>query len=33
MLTGVATREDTERFPYRPSRICDSVADLIEELG
>jgi NagD protein len=33
VLTGVATRADTERFPYRPSRICDSVADLIDELG
>jgi len=28
VLTGVATREAAERFPYRPSRIVDSVADL-----
>jgi NagD protein len=33
VLTGVATREMTERFPYRPSRIVDSVADLVDELG
>lgn len=30
VLTGVATRETTERFPYRPLRIVDSVADLVE---
>jgi hypothetical protein len=23
----------TDRFPYRPSRIVDSVADLVDELG
>jgi NagD protein len=33
VLTGVTTRADAERHPYRPSRIVDSVADLIEELG
>ena len=33
VLTGVSTREETERFPYRPSRIVDSIADLIDELG
>jgi NagD protein len=33
VLTGVTTREDAERHPYRPSRIVDSVADLIDELG
>ena len=32
VLTGVATREQAERFPYRPSRIVDSVADLVDEL-
>ena len=25
-------REEAERFPYRPSRIVDSVADLVDEL-
>ncbi|HEY6779766.1 MAG TPA: HAD-IIA family hydrolase [Thermoleophilaceae bacterium] len=33
VLTGVATREDVERYPYRPSRILDSVADLVAEIG
>jgi NagD protein len=33
VLTGVtATREEAERHPFRPSRIVDSVADLIDEL-
>src|SRR4051812_35976182 len=33
VLTGVTTREAAERHPYRPSRIVDSIADLIDELG
>src|SRR4051794_22484690 len=33
VLTGVTTREDAERHPYRPSRIVDSIADLIDDLG
>ncbi len=33
VLTGVTGREEAERFPYRPSRILDSVADLAAELG
>jgi len=33
VLTGVTRREDTERFSYRASRIVDSVADLVGELG
>ncbi len=28
VLTGVTTREMAERFPYRPTRIVNSVADL-----
>jgi NagD protein len=32
VLTGVTTREQEERFPYRPSRIVESVADLIDEV-
>jgi NagD protein len=32
VLSGVTTREEAERFPYRPSRIVDSVADLIDGL-
>src|SRR3954453_13379062 len=32
VLSGVTTREVADRFPYRPSRIVDSVADLIDPL-
>ena len=32
VLTGVTTREETELFPYRPSRIVESVAELIPEI-
>ena len=32
-LSGVTTRDEAERFPYRPARIVDSVADIVEELG
>jgi NagD protein len=30
VLTGVTSREQAERFPFRPSRILDSVADLVQ---
>ena len=33
VLTGVTTEAETERFPYRPSRILESVAELAGELG
>jgi NagD protein len=33
VLTGVTERDATERYPYRPSRIVDSIADLVDELG
>ena len=33
VLTGVTTREMAERFSYRASRIVDSVAELVDELG
>src|SRR5256885_6620962 len=33
VLTGVTVREETELFPYRPSRIVESVAELIDEIG
>jgi len=33
VLTGLTTREQAERHPYRASRIVESVADLIDELG
>jgi 5'-nucleotidase len=32
VLTGITSRADAERFPYRPSRIVDSIADLVDEL-
>jgi NagD protein len=33
VLSGVTTRAEAERFPYRASRIVDSVADIVDELG
>jgi NagD protein len=32
VLTGVTSAESAERHPYRPSRVVDSIADLIDEL-
>jgi len=32
VLTGIATRGDIGRYPYRPSRILESIADLIDEV-
>ena len=29
VLTGITTRDMAERFPYRPSQIVDSIADLL----
>ena len=31
VLTGVTGRGDTERYPFRPSRIVDSIADLVPD--
>ncbi|MFZ0043806.1 MAG: HAD-IIA family hydrolase [Solirubrobacteraceae bacterium] len=33
VLTGMTTRDDAERHPYRASRIVDSIADLLPEVG
>jgi 5'-nucleotidase len=33
VLSGLTAAEDAERYPYRASRIVDSVADLIDALG
>jgi NagD protein len=33
VLTGVTGREDSERYPFRPSRIVESIADLVPTLG
>ncbi|MFF7636635.1 HAD-IIA family hydrolase [Kitasatospora sp. NPDC008050] len=30
VLTGLTAAEDVERFPYRPTRVVKSIADLIE---
>jgi NagD protein len=32
VLTGVTPRADIERHPYRPSRVIDSIAELVGEL-
>ena len=32
VLTGVTTRPMIDRFPFRPSRIVDSIADLVPEI-
>jgi NagD protein len=33
VLTGSTRREQAEMFPYRPSRIVESIADLVDELA
>ncbi|HEX6712510.1 MAG TPA: HAD-IIA family hydrolase [Thermoleophilaceae bacterium] len=33
VLTGVTTQGETELFPYRPSRIVESVAELVPEVA
>src|SRR5882672_7576098 len=33
VLTGSTQRDEAERFPFRPSRIVDSIADLLSEIG
>jgi NagD protein len=33
VLTGITTREEAQRFPFLPSRIVDSVADLVDDIG
>jgi NagD protein len=33
VLTGSTRRDEAERFPYKPSRIVESIADLLEEIG
>ncbi len=33
VLSGVTTPEMADRFPFRPSSIVDSVADLVDELS
>jgi len=33
VLTGLTSREEAEAYPYRASRIVDSVANLVEEVA
>ena len=33
VLTGSTGQEEIDRFPYRPSRVVDSVADLVDLIG
>jgi NagD protein len=33
VLTGSTQAEDVERFPYRPTRVADSIADVVELVG
>jgi NagD protein len=32
VLSGISTRSEVDRFPYRPSRVVASIADLIDEV-
>jgi 5'-nucleotidase len=33
VLTGITSREEAERFPFLPSRIVDSVTDLVDGIA
>jgi len=33
VLSGVTSESDIDRFPYRPGRIVNSVADLVDEFA
>jgi NagD protein len=32
VLTGISGRGDIDRYPYRPSRVVDSIADLVDDV-
>lgn len=32
VLTGLTTRDEIEKYPFRPSRIVDSIADLVDRV-
>ncbi len=32
VLTGISSRAEVERYPYRPSRVVESIADLIDDV-
>jgi NagD protein len=33
VLSGITSREEAQRFPFLPTRIVDSVADLVDDIG
>jgi NagD protein len=33
VLTGITAEEDVDRFPFRPSRIVSSIAELVDEVA
>jgi NagD protein len=33
VLTGSTGAGDVERFPYRPTRVADSIADVVDLVG
>jgi len=33
VLSGITSRQEAERFPFLPSRIVDSVADLVDKIS
>lgn len=33
VLTGISTRETADRYPFQPTRIVDSVADLVDGIS
>jgi NagD protein len=32
VLSGISSQAEIDRYPYRPSRVVNSVADLIDEI-
>ncbi|MHA5053395.1 HAD-IIA family hydrolase [Streptomyces sp. SD15] len=32
VLTGLTTREEIEQYPFRPSKVVDSIADLVDRV-
>ncbi|MCX4575203.1 HAD-IIA family hydrolase [Streptomyces sp. NBC_01571] len=32
VLTGLTTRDEIEKYPFRPSRVVDSIADLVDRI-
>ncbi len=32
VLTGLTTKAEVDRYPFRPSRIVDSIADIVDRV-